>query len=106
MRVRGNGGGGGVSYRSKTFGSITVTVLNDELYIVGGTAAGTFTLNGWTTLATVNDADFIPSGNVCGVLADANRVAMQALFDNTGKIKTYATSGSVTNPYFSITGKP
>lgn len=105
MRVEANSGGG-ASYRSKTFGNITVTVLNDELYIVGGASNGTFSLSGWTTLATVNDADYIPSSNVYGVLADANRVAMQALFDNTGKIKTYATSGSLTNPYFSITGKP
>lgn len=105
MRTRGNSGGGGGSYRSKTFGDVTVTVLNDELFLVGGTVSGTITLSGWTTLATINDADYIPSTYVYGVLADGNRVSMQALFGPDGKIKTYASSGSLYNPYFSIIGK-
>ena len=103
---RGIYSGGGVKIRKKIINDLIITVISngsDETFIVGGRISGTLTLNGWTTVATITDSDFIPSRNIRGVCTDANAVSKQVEFTNGGIIMVYG-SGSYVNPYFSING--
>lgn len=99
-------GGGNMTMRKKSFTDIVVTVISDgtnETFIVGGRGS-TVTLNGWTTIATITDSDFIPTTAKRGIATDANGLSKQAEFSNTGAISVYGTSGTYTNPYISIVG--
>ena len=94
---------GSISYRRKSFGNITITVLNNETFLVGGRASLTFTLSGWTSIATITDSDYIPSSTLRGIAVDANGEAKQLEFYNNGGMQVYG-SGSFENPYISING--
>ncbi len=100
------GFGSGMTMRKKSFGNIVIAVMSDETnetFLVCGGASVTFTLNGWTTIATITDSDYIPSSTIRGIAADANGLAKQLEFYNDGGMKVYG-SGSFENPYIAING--
>lgn len=100
-------GSGGSSYRSKKFDQLTITVLGNETFLLGGQVSGTFSLHEWSTLKTITDTDYIPSNSIYGVSVDSNGVARQTMYTQTGEVKVYqAGNASATNPELSIIGKP
>ena len=82
--------------------SLVVSILGN-LYLYGGQYEGNYSINGWTTIATITDSQFLPTNNVYSTVTDANGYCKMGLIDSSGNVRVYSSS-AITMQHPNFTG--
>lgn len=98
-----SGSGGGAILKQLNLGYSLVVSILGNLYLYGGQYEGNYTINGWTTITTITDSQFIPTNTVFSTVTDANGYCKMGMIDSSGNVRVYSSS-SITMQHPVFTG--